>query len=106
MQDLRINADFGRLRTKVVSRVPIMSASIPQQVLDTLQTLSPEEQKMVLDFVVKLQQKKVQDSPNESFQSFYDIAREFIGQGEGPSDLSTNLEYMKGYGQDSPPGNS
>lgn len=84
-----------------------MSVSIPQQVLDTLQTLSPEEQKMVLEFAVKLQHKQVPTSNSpESFQSFFDVAREFIGQGEGPSDLLTNPDYMKGYGQDSPASHS
>jgi len=29
----------------------------------------------------------------------YDLAKEFIGCGEGPSDISTNKKYMEGYGQ-------
>jgi len=31
--------------------------------------------------------------------SFLEAAKEFIGSLEGPEDLSTNKDYMKGYGQ-------
>jgi len=31
--------------------------------------------------------------------SFLEAAKDFIGSQEGPEDLSTNKDYMKGYGQ-------
>jgi hypothetical protein len=31
--------------------------------------------------------------------SFLEAAKDFIGSLEGPEDLSTNKDYMKGYGQ-------
>lgn len=31
--------------------------------------------------------------------SFLDLARDLAGSIEGPSDLSTNKDYLKGYGQ-------
>ncbi|MBW4443940.1 MAG: hypothetical protein KME10_22480 [Plectolyngbya sp. WJT66-NPBG17] len=84
-----------------------MSVSIPQQVLDTLQALSLEDQKMVLDFAVNLQSKKSSTpDTSESPRSFFDVAREYIGRGEGASDLSTNPDYMKGYGEDETAGDS
>lgn len=82
-----------------------MSVSISQQVLDTLQNLSSEDQKMVLDFAVNLQNQKSATSA-EPAQSFFDVAKEYIGRGEGPGDLLTNPDYMKGYGKDSPASNS
>jgi hypothetical protein len=30
--------------------------------------------------------------------SFFDVAQASIGAGKGPGDLSTNPEYMQGYG--------
>jgi hypothetical protein len=30
--------------------------------------------------------------------SFFDVAQASIGAGEGPGDLSTNPDYMQGYG--------
>ena len=32
-------------------------------------------------------------------QSFFDVAQTLIGAGEGSGDISTNPDYMKGYGQ-------
>lgn len=31
--------------------------------------------------------------------SFFDVAQDLIGAGEGPGDLSTNPDYMQGYGE-------
>jgi hypothetical protein len=31
--------------------------------------------------------------------SFLEAAKDFVGSLEGPEDLSTNKDYMKGYGQ-------
>lgn len=84
-----------------------MSASVSQQVLDILQKLPLEDQKMVLDFAVNLQHKQALTSDSsETPRSFFDVAKDYIGRGEGPSDLLTNPDYMKGYGEDSPAGNS
>ena len=33
-----------------------------------------------------------------SERSFFEVAGDFIGAGEGPEDLSTNPDYLKGYG--------
>lgn len=77
-----------------------MSAQIQQQVLDGLQRLSSEEQQIVLNLVVSLQNKHSQSSSlSETPQSFLDVAGEYVGRGEGESDLSTNPEYMEGYGE-------
>jgi hypothetical protein len=32
-------------------------------------------------------------------QSFFDVAQTLIGAGEGSGDISTNPDYMQGYGQ-------
>ena len=73
-----------------------MSASIQQQVLEALQTLSPDDQQKVLTFVFNLKQQE--QSPSGSSQSFLEAAKEFIGRAEAPGDLSTNPDYMQGYG--------
>lgn len=84
-----------------------MSASIQQQVLDGLRYLSSEDQQTVLNLVISLQNKRSQSSSlSETPQSFLDVARESVGRGEGASDLSTNPEYMKGYGENASTGHS
>jgi len=62
-----------------------MSASIQQEVINGLQQLSFEEQQIVLNLVISLRN---------------------IGRGEGASDLSTNADYMEGYGENTSTGHS
>lgn len=75
---------------------------LSQQILQTLEILTEDEQRQILDFVEFLQAKRQKASLIESktvSQSFLDVAQAMIGAGEGPGDLSTNPEYMQGYGQ-------
>ncbi|MBW4596959.1 MAG: DUF2281 domain-containing protein [Brasilonema angustatum HA4187-MV1] len=73
---------------------------IQQQVIETLQTLSPAEQQEVLDFAefLKSKRQRLPSANIEPVQSFLETAQAYIGAGSGPGDLSTNPEYMKGYG--------
>ena len=73
---------------------------IQQQVIEALQTLSPAEQQEVLDFAEFLTSKrqKLPSANTEPVPSFLETAQAYIGAGSGPGDLSTNPEYMEGYG--------
>jgi hypothetical protein len=75
---------------------------LSEQILQTVEALSVEEQQQVLNFVqllwVKRQQARTSESATAS-RSFFDVAQAVIGAGEGPGDLSTNPDYMQGYGQ-------
>ncbi|MEM9896727.1 MAG: DUF2281 domain-containing protein [Bacteroidota bacterium] len=69
-----------------------------------LQTLSPEEQQEVLDFVEFLEAKRQRSqsvTPSAGLDpektSVLTAAGEFIGCAEGPTDLSINHSYMEGY---------
>jgi hypothetical protein len=76
--------------------------SIEQAVLEQLRTLPINKQQEVLDFAEFLQTKADHEKVaflNTTEVSFLEAAREFIGCGEGPEDLSTNPKYMEGYGQ-------
>jgi hypothetical protein len=73
-----------------------------EQILQTVETLSAEDQQQVLDFVEFLRAKRQQSKttePKRATQSFFEVAQTTIGAGEGPGDLSTNPDYMQGYGQ-------
>lgn len=65
--------------------------SITQQLIEVLATLSDEDQQSVLEFAIALK--------SQSTKSFVEAAAEYIGRGEGLSDLSTNPDYMKDYGE-------
>lgn len=76
--------------------------TIEQAVLEKLRTLPTNKQQEVLDFIEFLQTKAESEKliPSEELEiSFLNAAREFIGCVEGPGDLSTNPNYMEGYGK-------
>ncbi len=73
---------------------------IQQQVIEALQTLSLTEQQEVLDFAefLKTKRSRLPSTNMEPAQSFLETAQAYIGAGVGPGNLSTNPEYMEGYG--------
>ncbi|MBR8840580.1 MAG: DUF2281 domain-containing protein [Stigonema ocellatum SAG 48.90 = DSM 106950] len=73
---------------------------IQQQVIEALQTLSSAEQQEVLNFAEFLihQRQRTPSVNTEPVKSFLETAQAYIGAGIGPGDLSTNPEYMEGYG--------
>jgi len=75
---------------------------LSEQILQTVEALSIEDQRQILDFVEFLQAKRQQTRMADADtvpQSFFEVAQAAIGAGEGPGDLSTNPVYMQGYGQ-------
>lgn len=75
---------------------------LSEQILQTVEALPTEDQRQILDFVeflwAKRQQAKTTE-PKVAPRSFFEVAQVSIGAGEGPGDLSTNPDYMQGYGQ-------
>jgi hypothetical protein len=76
------------------------SEPVQMQIMQVLQTLSPEHLKSVLDFAEFLAQKT--RSPEDfggSELSALEAAGLVLGEvGDGPPDLSTNPKYMEGFG--------
>jgi len=78
--------------------------NIEQTVVEKLKTLPPEKQQEVLDFVEFLQSRTDRKESNsqeaESVVSALTLAQKWAGCLEGgPPDLSTNKNYMDGYGE-------
>lgn len=78
---------------------------LTQQVVKGIERLPEAEQRQILDFVEFLMARHQQSTEqslgeeSEEPKSFAETARDIIGMGEGPGDLSTNPDYMEGYGQ-------
>lgn len=72
------------------------------QLLEKLRTLPTDKQHEVLDFVEFLVAKIPGSTTNSASLpttiSFTHAAQKYIGVAEGPGDLSTNSDYMEGYG--------
>lgn len=65
---------------------------LSEQILQTVEALSAEDQQQVLDFVEFLSAKrqKLQATASETTpKSFFEVAQSVIGPGEGPNNLST-----------------
>lgn len=73
---------------------------LSEQILQTVEALPTEDQWQVLNFVeflwAKRQQARTMEA--ETVSSFFEVAQASIGAGERPGDLSTNPDYMQGYG--------
>ncbi|MDB9421382.1 DUF2281 domain-containing protein [Microcystis aeruginosa] len=72
-----------------------------QTILEKLQTLTPQQQQSVIDFIEFLQFKaeKKEITEEEEPISFYEAAKEYIGCLDGgPGDLATNKDYLRGIG--------
>ncbi len=76
-------------------------SDLSEQILQTVEALPAEDQWQVLNFVeflwAKRQQARTMEA--ETVGSFFEVAQASIRAGEGPGDLSTNPDYMQGYGQ-------
>ena len=87
----------------MVSILEVIAMShLSEQILQTVEALPVEEQQQVLDFVEFIwakHQKASATEPKTATRSFFEVAQASIGAGEGPGDLSTNPDYMQGYGQ-------
>ncbi len=74
---------------------------LSKQILSAVDALPDIDQRQVLDFVdfLRIRHSKSIAFQTDSERSFFEVAGELIGAGEGPGDLSTNSEYLKGYGE-------
>lgn len=72
-----------------------------EEILKVVEALPDIDRRQVLDFADFLRLKKARSiaSPVDSERSFFEVAGDLIGAGEGPGDLSTNPDYLKGYGE-------
>jgi hypothetical protein len=78
-------------------------SQIELQVLEGLRILPQHKQEEVLDFIefLKLKTASLDVAPEKAQPaqvSFIDAAKKYIGCVEGPGDLSSNRDYMQGYG--------
>lgn len=76
---------------------------LSEQILQAVEVLPSEDQRQVLEFVEFLWAKRQGIETPEAettSRSFFEVAHDWIGAGEGAGDLSTNPDYMQGYGQD------
>lgn len=72
-----------------------------QAILQKINTLTPQQQQEVIDFIEFLESKNAKTEVNETPAiSAYEAAKQWVGSvNSGLGDLSTNKNYMEGFGQ-------
>ncbi|WP_414561695.1 MULTISPECIES: DUF2281 domain-containing protein [unclassified Anabaena] len=76
--------------------------SIEEIIIDKVRILPPDRQQEALDFVefllAKIHKEGLANQPQNSGISALIMAQEYIGCVEAANDLSTNKNYLDGYG--------
>ncbi|MEH2321195.1 DUF2281 domain-containing protein [Nostoc sp.] len=76
--------------------------SIEEIIIDKVRILPPDKQQEALDFVefllAKMQKQELSAQEIKSGVSAFTLAQEYIRCVEAATDLSTNKDYMDGYG--------
>lgn len=67
--------------------------------IQEFESLPPDDQSKVIDFVHALSRKKAPAAVEAAHSDPFELIRDLAGiVKEGPSDLSVNSEHMQGYG--------
>ncbi len=76
--------------------------SIEEIIIDKVRILPPDRQQEALDFVefllAKIDKQGLSNQSQKSGISALTMAQEYIGCVESANDLSTNKDYLDGYG--------
>jgi uncharacterized UBP type Zn finger protein len=76
--------------------------TVEEIIIDKVKILPPDKQQEALDFVefllAKMQKQGLSNQPKKSVISALAMAKEYVGCVEAADDLSTNKDYMDGYG--------
>ena len=76
--------------------------SIEEIIIDKVRILPPDRQQEALDFVefllAKIDKQGLSNQTEKSGISALTMAQEYIGCVEAANDLSTNKDYLDGYG--------
>ena len=76
-----------------------LSIKLSKVIDEKLTTAAKKRKKAKTDVIVEALKEYLAKEEVETAVTAYDLAKEFLGCGEGPPDLSTNKKYMEGYGQ-------
>ncbi len=76
-----------------------LSIKLPRILDERLEATAKKRKKTKAAIILEALQEYLAKQEETEPVTAYDLAKEFIGCGAGPSDLSTNKEYMEGYGR-------
>lgn len=77
----------------------IISVKISEDLKNRIRNLAEKQETSPSEVIRKAIEKHLSSEPFSAKGSFLDLAKDIVGSGEGPVDLSTSKKYMKGYGR-------
>jgi len=79
--------------------MPMISIKVPKGLDNKVRTLADKRRTTNSEIVRQALEQYLAGARESVEGSVLDLARDIVGSVEGPSDLSTQRKYMKGYGR-------
>lgn len=76
-----------------------LSIRLPKMLDEQLTSTARQRKQTKAAVILEALQEYLAKQEEARLVSAYDLAKEFLGCGEGPADLSTNKKHLEGYGQ-------
>lgn len=80
-------------------RMTVVSCKLPKQLAAKLERVARDEQRSKQAVLREAIEQRLKGRRKVVRGSAYDLVKHLIGTLEGPSDLATNPEHMKGFGE-------
>lgn len=77
----------------------VVSCKLPKKLAAKLERVAKDERRSKQEVLREAVEQRLKTSRTISRGSAYDLVKHLIGTLEGPSDLATNPEHMKGFGE-------
>lgn len=75
-----------------------LTVKLPDALAAKLEALVRRQGRRRSEIVREAIERVVEEQPESSKPSVYDLAKDLIQPGSGPKDLSSNPKHMRGYG--------
>jgi predicted DNA-binding protein len=75
-----------------------LTVKLPEALAAKLEALVRRRGQRRSEIVREAIERAIDEGPESSGQSVYDLAKDLIQPGSGPKDLSSNPKHMRGYG--------
>lgn len=77
----------------------VVSCKLPKKLATKLDRVAREERRSKQELLREAIELRLKSRPSVRAVSAYELVKHLVGTLEGPSDLATNPEHMKGFGE-------
>jgi len=77
----------------------VVSCKLPKKLAAKLERLAKNQRRSKQALLREVIEQRLKEKRPVGRRSAYDLVRHLVGTLDGPSDLATNPDYMKGFGE-------